>query len=152
MFISSLTRALLRAGRTCRASCSGTTDSSVLSSPEGWWHRLVLDIRLKAFLDLKNLLGSLIAHCVLQIIHCTLSVLYSRALGLTEDFWHQKYENKKEGVQNYLIISKIIHSVETSKYSIVRLTGICGVLFVQEVVTQPKILNRTILSNTIHVT
>ena len=26
----------------------------------------------------------------------------SRALGLTEDVWHQKYENKKEGLQNYL--------------------------------------------------
>ena len=26
----------------------------------------------------------------------------SRALGLTEDVWHQKYENKKEGFQNYL--------------------------------------------------
>ena len=26
----------------------------------------------------------------------------SRALGLTKDVWHQKYENKKEGLQNYL--------------------------------------------------
>ena len=26
----------------------------------------------------------------------------SRALRLTEDVWHQKYENKKEGLQNYL--------------------------------------------------
>ena len=24
----------------------------------------------------------------------------SRALGFTEDFWQQKYENKKEGFQN----------------------------------------------------
>ena len=28
----------------------------------------------------------------------------------------------------------------------------CHILYVQEVVTQPKILNRTILSNRIHVT
>ena len=26
----------------------------------------------------------------------------SRALGLTEEVWQQKYENKKEGLQNYL--------------------------------------------------
>ena len=26
----------------------------------------------------------------------------SRALGLTEDVWHQKYENKKEVLQNYI--------------------------------------------------
>ena len=26
----------------------------------------------------------------------------SRALGITEDVWHQKYEIKKEGLQNYL--------------------------------------------------
>ena len=26
----------------------------------------------------------------------------SRALGITEDVWHQKYDNKKEGFQNYL--------------------------------------------------
>mgnify|MGYP006863692882 CR=1 FL=1 len=26
----------------------------------------------------------------------------SRALGLTEDVWHQKYENQKEGFENYL--------------------------------------------------
>ena len=29
----------------------------------------------------------------------------SRALRLTENVWHQKYENKKEGLQNYLEFS-----------------------------------------------
>ena len=29
----------------------------------------------------------------------------SGALGLTGDVWHQKYKNKKEGVQNYLTYS-----------------------------------------------
>ena len=49
-------------------------------------------------------------------------------------------------------IQELLGSSETGGPQTACIPGSYSVLYVQEVVTQPKILNRTILSNIIHVT
>ena len=60
----------------------------------------------------------------------------SRALGLTEDVWHQKYENKKEGLQNYL---------EYSFYSILTISHRSGYTALDPEFDQNRIRNTAYL-------